>query len=110
MPTPIKPIPGAKVFTPPKPFTQLREKPIIPVKSIPITKSPIDKTTYTGNKTMRGGLVVTHTGKVIDNSADSYQILPYVASCLTCGWQARVASKDEAVSLIQSHVGNFNED
>lgn len=116
MPIPMKPIPGARVFTSLKPFTQAKPiapskppvplKPIVPAKkSIPITKP--SSTKYTGQKTMAGGLSVTHTGEVIDNSADLYQILPYIASCITCGWQARVAGKGDAISLIQGHVGNY---
>ena len=78
-----------------------------PIKSVTLPSKVAlpAKVTYTGVRTLKGGLKVSHTGEVIDNSGDKSQFLPYIASCITCGWQSRVAEKESAELLIKGHVG-----
>ena len=92
-----------KIVIPPSKAISQSSKPLIAPKAP--TPAKLSKVTYTGMKSLKGGMKVSHTGEVIDNSVDSSQFLPYIASCITCGWQSRIAEKDSAEMLIKGHVG-----
>lgn len=99
MPLTMKPI------APVKPLAPLKQSVISSIK--PTASKPQSSTTQTfsGLKTLSGGLKQKHTAVVTDLSSSATQYLPYHVHCNTCGFESKLTDMESAVQVAKGHVG-----